>query len=125
MPSSPIQNIKQISHHPLKGAIFENYAVAELLKNRMNLGNNSNLYFFRDNTGNEVDVILENGNSVKPVEIKLGSTINEDFFKGLKYYLKINSQNAGKPAVIYGGSENQRRSDFDVFSYKNIGMLNV
>ena len=115
-----IQNTRHIANHPLKGAIFENFVVAELLKARTNHGKNSNIYFFRDNVGNEVDVLLENGTSIKPVEIKLGSTINDDYFKSLRYYQKINRKNSLKPALIYGGNENQRRGMFDIFSYKNV-----
>jgi len=118
-----IQSAKHIAHHPLKGAIFENFSVSEILKARTNQGKNSNIYFFRDNIGNEVDVLLENGAYVTPVEIKLGSTINDDYFKGLRYYQKINKKNTVKPALIYGGNENQRRGAFGIFSYKNIERL--
>ena len=120
-----IQDAKHIAHHPLKGALFENFVVAELLKARTNHGKNSNIYFFRDNIGNEVDVLLENGVSVKPVEIKLGSTINDDYFKGLRYYQKTNKKNAVNPALIYGGNEDQRRGAFDIFSYRNVEKINL
>jgi predicted AAA+ superfamily ATPase len=115
-----VQNAKHIASHPLKGALFENFAVGELLKGRTNQGKNSNIYFFRDNVGNEVDVLLEDGAYIRPVEIKLGGTINEDYFKGLRYYQKINKKNAAKPALIYGGNEDQRRGGIDILSYKNI-----
>lgn len=120
-----IQDVKHIAHHPLKGALFENFVVAEMLKARTNQGKNSNIYFFRDNIGNEVDILLENGAFVRPVEIKLGSTITGDYFKGLRYYQKINKKNAVKPALVYGGSENQRRGAFGIFSYRNTGELNL
>ena len=120
-----IQDAKHIAHHPLKGALFENFVVAELLKARTNHGKNSNIYFFRDNIGNEVDVLLENGVSVKPVEIKLGSTINDDYFKGLRYYQKTNKKNTVNPALIYGGNEDQRRGAFDIFSYRNVEKINL
>ncbi|MDO8662301.1 MAG: ATP-binding protein [Candidatus Omnitrophota bacterium] len=120
-----IQNAKHIVHHPLKGALFENFAVAELLKARTNQGKNSNIYFFRDNIGNEVDILLENGATLRPVEIKLGMTISDDYFKGLRYYQKINQKNAVKPALIYGGNEDQRRGVFDIFSYRNAEKINL
>ncbi|MFH1876606.1 MAG: ATP-binding protein [Candidatus Omnitrophota bacterium] len=120
-----IQNVKHIVNHPLKGSIFENFVVAELLKARMNHGKNSNLYFFRDNVGNEVDILLENGASVKPVEIKLGKTINDDYFRGLRYYQKINKKNTVRPSLIYGGTEDQRRGVFDIVSYRNVEKINA
>lgn len=119
-----IQNARHIAQHPLKGALFENFAVAELLKARTNQGKNSNIYFFRDNIGNEIDVLLENGLSMKPVEIKLGSTINEDYFKGLRYYQRLNKKNTEKPALIYGGTQDQHRQAADVLSYRNTGSIN-
>ena len=119
-----IQNEQHIAHHPLKGALFENFTVAELLKARLNRGKSSNLYFFRDNIGNEVDAILEQGDYVKPVEIKLGSTVTNDSFRGLKYYLRTNTKNAKKPALIYGGTKNQSRSEADVVSYRMIDSVN-
>ncbi len=120
-----IKDAAHIAQHPLKGALFENFAVAELLKARTNQGKNSNIYFFRDNVGNEVDALLEDGLSIKPVEVKLGSTINEDYFKGLSYYQKLNKKNLQKPALIYGGAEDQHRQTADVFSYKNAGTINL
>lgn len=119
-----IQDAKHIAQHPLKGSLFENFVVAELLKARTNEGKNSNIYFFRDNVGNEVDVLLEDGTSIKPVEVKLGSTINEDYFKGLRYYQKLNKKNTAKPALIYGGGEDQHRQTADIFSYRNAGSIN-
>lgn len=120
-----IQNAKHIAQHPLKGALFENFAVAELLKARTNQCKTSNIYFFRDNVGNEVDVLLEDGVSIKPVEVKLGSTINEDYFKGLRYYQKLNKKNTERPALIYGGADDQHRQAADIFSYRNAGNINA
>ncbi len=120
-----IHSAKHIANHPLKGALFENFVVGELLKARTNHGKNSNIYFFRDNVGNEVDILLENGTSIKPVEIKLGSTINEDYFKGLRYYEKTNKKNSVKPTLIYGGNTDQHRGTFDIFSYRNVEKINA
>ncbi|RLE47176.1 MAG: AAA family ATPase [Candidatus Methanomethylicota archaeon] len=114
-----IENPKQLASHPLKGALFETFVVTEILKQRLNAGKRSNLYYFRDNVGNEVDLILDYGTEVIPVEIKLGKTINRDFLKGLRYYYKLNSKSK-KGYLIYGGNENQLRSDVNISSYQNI-----
>ena len=119
-----IQSARHIIQHPLKGPLFENFAVAELLKARTNQGKSSNIYFFRDNIGNEVDALLEDGASIKPVEIKLGSTINDDYFKGLRYYQKISRNKTAKPVLIYGGAIDQHRQTTDVFSYRNAEKIN-
>lgn len=115
-----IQDAKHIAAHPLKGALFETFAVSEILKARFNKGKQGNLYYFRDNIGNEVDLILDYGAEVRPVEIKLGKTINDDFFKGLTYYRKLNTKNSRKASVIYGGEESSSRDKVNIISYKDI-----
>lgn len=118
-----IQNSHHVDTHPLKGFLFENFVVAELLKERFNRGLGNNLYFFRDNVGNEVDILLDYGTKVQPIEIKLGKTINEDFFKGLRYYKKISLKTATNPVLIYGGADDQLREDCRVISYRKIASL--
>lgn len=53
-----IQNQSQLATHPLRGALFESFIVAELLKKRFNAVQTDNLFYFRDNIGNEVDIIV-------------------------------------------------------------------
>jgi predicted AAA+ superfamily ATPase len=61
----------------------------EALKYRFNRGRRSNLFFYRDGKGNEVDLILELGTGLFPIEIKAGATISSDYFKGLKSFEKV------------------------------------
>lgn len=103
-----IQDAGALFQHPYRGALFENLTVSELMKNRFNRGRRSNLYYWRDNAGNEVDVIIDNGMELIPVEAKSGSTITGDFFKGLAYWQKIAGTQGG--VVFYGGEERQERS---------------
>lgn len=116
-----IHNEEHLANHPLKGALFETFIVSEMLKARLNAGKRSNLYYFRDNIGNEVDLLLDYGAKVKPVEIKLGKTVTKDFFKGLEYYRKLNPEHGDKGVLLYGGEESHQRSDFDVITYRDIG----
>lgn len=120
-----IHDPKHVGTHPLRGALFENFVVSELLKTRLNNGKGGNLYFFRDNVGNEVDVLLEEGARIKPVEIKLSSTLNEAFFKSLRYYRKVNTKNSAKPVLVYGGKAAQHCSEVDIISYKDAGQVNT
>ena len=118
-----IENPSQISSHPLKGFLFETFVVSEILKHRLNQGKKSHLSFFRDSTGNEVDLILDYGTEILPVEIKLGKTVAEDFFKGLRYYLKLNPKNAKRGLVIYGGENSQKNGPFEVKSYQQLHQI--
>lgn len=84
-----INNESYIDSHPMKGDLFENFIVTEFLKNRFNHVMISDLYFFRDNIGNEIDIILDYSTKFVSVEIKSSSTIQPKTFKGLDYYHKL------------------------------------
>ncbi len=117
-----IQNVEQISTHPLRGQLFETLVVTELLKNRFNLGQTDNLFFFRDNKGNEVDVIMEYGAHLLPIEIKSGATITSNFFKGLNYFRKLADDQLGheNARLIYGGQEKRRQENIDIYDWKSL-----
>lgn len=115
-----IQNSDQLSIHPLRGALFETWAIGELLKGRYNRSLPSNLFFWRDNTGNEVDVIVDKGLTLIPIEIKSGRTINPDFFTGLKKWTSWAGAEAGKPYLIYGGDETRKREAAEVVSWREV-----
>lgn len=105
-----IKSAEQIRIHANKGALFENLIVSELLKNRFNVGESDNLFYWRDKTGNEVDIIAENAENLTAIELKAGETINNDFFKGLDYFSKVSPVEMEK-IVIYGGNQTQQRSN--------------
>ena len=105
-----IKSAEQIALHAAKGALFENLIVSELLKNRFNAGESDNLYYWRDKTGNEVDIITENAGQLTAIELKAGETINADFFKGLNYFSAISGQNV-ENLLVYGGNQTQIRSN--------------
>ena len=104
-----IRSSEDLANHAMRGALFENLVVTELLKGRFNHGKRSNLYFWRDRSGHEVDVILDRGVEVWPIEIKSGQTITSAYFKGLEKFHQISGQQAGW--VFYGGEDGQKRSN--------------
>lgn len=111
-----IENEKQVFRDPLRGNLFENLVVAEVLKYRFNKGKKSNLYFYRDSTGLEIDLIYETGRNIYPIEIKSGATISEDFFKNLTKFIKFDRLDIPYGgAIFYGGNEIQERTDFKIY----------
>lgn len=115
-----IRDKKDLDVHFLRGALFENMIIAEIIKYYYNRGNRKLLYFWRDRTGNEIDCLIESGENLIPVEIKSGSTISPDWFKGIRYFQNL-SKNA-KPEnsfIVYGGSENQKRSECNIVGWKS------
>ena len=107
--------------HPLRGALFETWVMGELLKGRYNKGLSSNLFFWRDNTGNEIDVLLDQGLTLDPVEIKSGQTIVADFFIGLRKWCALAGKNAGRPTLVYGGDARQEREGIAVVPWAKAG----
>jgi predicted AAA+ superfamily ATPase len=104
-----IQNAQQLYYHPLAGSLFENFVISELIKYRYNRAKLNNLYFWRDNIGHEIDVIVEISSGLFPIEIKSGKTITQDFFKGLLFWHGISGEQSG--VVIYAGEAGQKRSN--------------
>jgi uncharacterized protein len=104
-----IENKEQLSLHPFRGALFENMVVLEFLKNRFNHGKTNNLFFWRDNVGTEIDLLIENTKGLVPIEIKSGQTITDAYFKSLTTWCKISGIHTGY--VIYAGHQTQKRSN--------------
>lgn len=115
-----ITNAEHMKTHPLKGLLFENFIVTELVKNRFNHVKDSNVYFFRDHAGNEVDVILDYGNTLLSIEIKSAETIHPDFFKGLNFYQNLAGSKNTKRFLIYAGKESYERQGINIYSYHDL-----
>jgi len=105
-----ISHAKQIATHAAKGPLFENMIVCELLKERFNAGAADNLYYWRDKTGNEVDILLDKAGKLTAMELKAGETVSQDFFKGLEYFSSLNNKTVQK-ILMYGGRQEQKRSN--------------
>lgn len=117
------ENENHLSLHPYRGQMFENMVILEFLKKRFNKGKSNNLYFWRDNVGNEVDLIVADGSTITPVEIKSGQTITNEYFKGIQYWNKISKTEGGY--VIYGGNTQQVRGNgIHIMPYNQISKVN-
>ncbi len=103
-----IHNVNQLQTHYLRGALFENMLVSEFMKQYANLGLLPGIYYWRDKTGHEIDVIIDVEGKLFPIVIKSGKTINNDFFKNLKYWSKLSG--IKNSALIYAGNQKQIRS---------------
>lgn len=118
-----IEKLEQLPLHPFRGSLFENLIVVEMLKQRFNKALKSNLSFWRDNVGHEVDLLLQNGNVLTPVEVKAGQTVTADDFKGLEFWEKINP--GVNRYIVYGGHSKQKRSNgIEILPYYSIRDLN-
>lgn len=113
-----INNEEQLDISPFKGSLFESFVISEIIKNEYNKGLSPNIYFWRDKSGHEVDCLFESQKK-HAIEIKSAKTIGSDFFDNLNYLQKISNNNFSDLSLIYGGEENQTRSNGRVLRWRD------
>lgn len=114
-----IKSVEDIEVHFAKGSLFENFAILEMMKAKLNKGEQSNLYFWRDSHGNEVDVIETRGVKQYITEIKSSKTIKKDFLKNLDWYAGLVQKYQIEKQLIYAGDEDQERTSAKVLSWRS------
>ncbi|MBI2026524.1 MAG: ATP-binding protein [Deltaproteobacteria bacterium] len=120
-----IEKPEQISQHPLRGAIFENWIIQERMKHFYNLGKPPPLYFWRDKKGHEIDLIEDRGVYLYPSEIKSSSTFHGDFVNSLEWFNKQQDLSqtvalSSKGTCFFSGLENFRFKDYQIVSWKQV-----
>jgi len=111
-----IRESSELEHHPLFGQIFETFIVSEYLKAYYNQGMDAPLSFYRDSSGREVDLIIQHGNELLPVEIKSAQSYHQGFIKNILEFRKISDSNA--PAtVVYAGDLDWEKDNIRIKPY--------
>lgn len=105
-----IRTPEEVSIHFLRGGLFENLVINEFIKTAYNKGEEPNLTFWRDSTGNEVDLLQYIGGKRYAYEIKSGATFSLDFFKGISKWAKLSGTDPEQCFVIYNGEKNMKTS---------------
>jgi predicted AAA+ superfamily ATPase len=109
-----IREPKVLENHPLRGAIFETFAVGELTKAFENSGREAPLYHWRDTADHEIDVLIDLGNRLVPVEVKAGVTVASDALDGLRWWTGLPDNPNTGGVLIHGGTEARVRSGFRI-----------
>ncbi|MBN2143565.1 MAG: ATP-binding protein [Candidatus Aureabacteria bacterium] len=115
-----IENMKQVATHPLRGNLFENLVVSEIVKYRYNTGRRNNLYFYRDSHGNEIDLFYMTAQRFIPIEIKSGQTIDDSYFRGFKMIEKIFTEYPFGKVLVYGGDRDVKQNDVRIIPIDRI-----
>lgn len=116
-----IRDAQMLETHPARGALFETWVVSELLKRRYNEGQASDLFFWRDHIGHQVDVLLDAPEGLRPVEVKSGSTVASDWFDGLRRWAALaerQQERTAAPQLVFGGSGRYEREGVAVSGWR-------
>ncbi len=115
-----IRDANTLDTHSSRGALFETFVVSELVKQRLNQGQASDLYFWRDSTGHEVDVLIDTPEGRQAIEIKSGSTFASDWPKGLQKWQALAGAGTRPGQIIFGGNASYQRENYAVLSWQDI-----
>ena len=115
-----IESAEQLWKHPLRGALFENWVIAEFVKSLRNNADTRRLYFWRDRSGHELDVLIERGLLNDVIEIKSGKTIASDWLKTLTWWKNTAQEKSGKRHLVYAGDTTQKRHDVEIVPWNHI-----
>jgi predicted AAA+ superfamily ATPase len=118
-----IQAAVHVETHPLRGALFETLIITEMIKARSNRGLPSNLYFWRDREGHEIDVVVDVAGRLLPVEIKSAATISPDWYKNLDYFTSLQTPPQPHSFLVYGGTEDLKYRGTQVLGWNNLEPL--
>lgn len=100
-----IETSDQAARDPLRGGLFENLILQEVLKENLNKGERPDIFFFRDTLGNEVDLIIRKQRTLIPIEIKSAETFSPDFLKGIDRFRKLVEAKSTAGFVLYNGRD--------------------
>lgn len=114
-----IKSLEHLPSHPLRGMLFENMVVMDVVKNQANKGLDPEIYFYRDSNQNEVDIIFEQGGKLIPVEIKSSETFNKKFLRGVEYFMNL-TEKARSGFLVYAGDPTGGSEKIRILNYKNV-----
>ena len=118
-----IDSVKSISTHYLRGNLFENLIISELSKIFFNADKDPRLFFWRNQRGKEVDCLIEHGEDLTPIEIKMNRTFNFKFFDNINYFNEISKQDPKKSFVIYAGENNWKTKNGNILNWQNLNKI--
>ncbi|MCF7973037.1 MAG: ATP-binding protein [Phycisphaerae bacterium] len=114
-----IRNSEELQFHAMRGAIFEGWVISELYKNTLHQGLIPDLYYWRDSNGHEIDLLVDHGSQLIPIEIKSGQTLNSEFFRNLHYFQRLTGPTDTQPILVYGGDRASQYQGVNVIPWYN------
>lgn len=92
---------EQVRNGAMAGHVFETFVVSEVLKSYMNSGANlRDVWFYRDSRKREIDLVIQHGHVLHPVEIKTNAEVSSDAIKHFACLDNIDGYEVGFGHVI-------------------------
>ncbi|MGY6742207.1 MAG: ATP-binding protein [Cecembia sp.] len=117
-----INSREKLIKNPIKGAVFENMMIAEYVKQMHHQNNVQDIWYWRDVSGNEVDLLVDHGENLEIIEFKATQTIKSDMFDGLSKFESISQLSNLDKKLVYSGTASQNRSMGKLISWKDFGL---
>ena len=111
-----IHTAEQASRDPLRGNLYENLVIADIVKSALNRGIRPEIYFFRDSHGNEIDLLIREKGALIPVEIKSAATFSTEFIKRIEWFHALHIRRVMPGAVLYNGEQSFNIRDIRVIN---------
>lgn len=112
-----VRRPEELFHRAERGAVFESFVVSELLKNFVHRGEQPSLWFWRDGAGHEIDVLVDLGRELVPVEVRSAATFDREFLAGIAWWRRVAGLEKGPAALVYGGDRGFRRDGVVVYPW--------
>jgi len=115
-----IHTEEQASRDPLRGNLYENLVIADIVKGALNRGIRPEVYFYRDSHGTEIDLLIRENGELIPVEIKSAATFSTDFVKGLERFKDLGLDRVAAGAVLYDGEQRFKIRGVRIFNHLHV-----
>ena len=113
-----IRGKKELENSHFRGALFENYIIMELLKQKLNAGSNAGFYYWKENNGLEIDLLIDKGGKLIAHEIKSTLTYNDTLLKSLQQWQKVSK--SSNTMLLYNGKiELKKKGQAEVLNWRN------
>ncbi|MBX7066879.1 MAG: ATP-binding protein [Parachlamydiales bacterium] len=114
-----IETVEQLIKDPQYSNLFENWVIVELMKSRYHQARDPHFYFYRDVSGKEIDLLIQQGSKLIPIEIKSSKTFSSAFLERLAYFHEQTPKKAEGGVLIYAGKQAQKIGQYRLFSAEN------
>ncbi|MBR1932853.1 MAG: ATP-binding protein [Prevotella sp.] len=115
-----IESPRQLERDKMRGAIFENYVVMEVIKHRYNQGLLGGVYFYRDSHQNEVDILLKQEGEITAIEVKASMTYHTSFNRHLSHLQEWITTPIARELIVYTGDFENTSGDIKLINYRHL-----